>query len=96
MNIETVKEKTAPIFKQYGVIRAAVFGSVARGTSGAGSDVDFLVNLHRPFGLIQFVALKRGLESVLKKSVDMVEYDAIKPALADNILKDATIIYEQR
>ena len=95
MTIETVKEKTGPIFKQYGVIRAAVFGSVARGTSGEGSDVDFLVNLHRPFGLIQFVALKRGLELVLNKSVDVVEYDAVKPAFADNILKDAKIVYEQ-
>ena len=96
MNIETVKEKTFPIFKHYGVIRAAVFGSVARGTAVAGSDVDFVVNLHRPFGLVQFVALKRGLESVLNNSVDIVEYDAIKPSLANNILKDATIIYEQR
>lgn len=96
MTVETVKEKAAPVFKQYGVTKASVFGSVARGEAGDGSDVDVLVTLRRPFGLVQFVALKRGLEAVLNKSVDVVEYDAIKPAFADNILKDAAIIYEQR
>lgn len=96
MTIETLKEKTAPIFKEHGVIKAAVFGSVARGGDRDESDLDLLVAVRRPYGLVQFVALKRRLEAVLKKSVDVVDYGAIKPAFEKNILKDAAIIYEQR
>lgn len=96
MSIETVRAKTIPIFKQYGVTKAAVFGSVARGEETAKSDIDVLVDLRRPFGLARFVALKRDLETALDRPVDVVEYGGVKPAFADNILRDAKVIYEQR
>lgn len=95
MSIETVRAKIIPIFKQYGVTKAALFGSVARGQDTAKSDVDVLVDLHRPFGLARFVALKRDLETALSRSVDVVEYGGVKPAFADNIFKDTKVIYEQ-
>lgn len=95
MNIETIKQKTAPVFAQYHINRASVFGSVARGENTSHSDVDVLIEPRRPFGLTQVVALKRSLEEVLKKPVDLVEYAAIKPAFVGSILKDATVIYEQ-
>jgi len=41
------------------------------------------------------VGLKQDLEQVLKKPVDVVEYEGIKPAFAKNILNDSTIIYER-
>jgi len=95
MSIETIKKDLTPVFKQYGVTRASIFGSVARGEDTPESDIDVLVDLRRPFSLTRFVALKRGLEAALKKPVDVVEYDAIKPAFARHILNDAKVIYEQ-
>ena len=95
MDIELIKQKTAPIFAQYHIHKASVFGSVARGQDTAQSDVDFLIEPIRPFGLIKLVGLKQDLEETLKKPVDVVEYGAIKPAFANNILNDSTIIYEQ-
>ena len=96
MNIEEVKLKITPILGRYGIKRAAVFGSVARGEARSDSDVDVLVEVRRPFSLVQFVSMKRNLEEVLSKPVDVVEYGSIKPAYEENILKDATVIYEQR
>lgn len=96
MELENLKQKTTPIFRRFGIKKAAVFGSVARGEARSDSDVDLLVEVKRPFGLVQFVSMKRGLETALSKSVDVVEYGSIKPAYEENILKDATVIYEQR
>ena len=45
MNVEEIKKKAVPILKRYGVARAGVFGSVARGDAGAGSDVDRVVGV---------------------------------------------------
>ena len=93
MDIEEIKVKVAPIFKEYGVRRASVFGSVARGENRPDSDVDLLINVSRPFSLVRFISLKHSLERVLKSPVDVVEYEAVKPSFAANILKDATAIW---
>lgn len=96
MRIETIKNKAFPVFKEYGVIKASVFGSVARGDDKPESDIDLLVELRRPFALSRFVSLKRNLENTLNHSVDVVEYGGVKPAFAPSIIKDAKVIYEQR
>lgn len=95
MSIEAVQKTIIPIFQKYGVTKASIFGSVARGEDTAESDIDMLVNLRRPFSLARFVALKRGLEAALQKTVDIVEYEAVRPAFAERILKDSKVIYEQ-
>lgn len=95
MGIENISHKITPVFRQYGVIKAALFGSVARGEDGPESDIDVLISVRRPFSLIQFIALKQELELILKKPVDVVEYGAIKPSFAESILKDEKVIYEQ-
>ncbi len=93
MTIEQIKEKINPILRANNVEYAALFGSVARGEDRPDSDVDVLVRVKRPYGLVQFISLKHRLEDVLNRPVDVVEYDAIKPAFAQSILKDATPIY---
>ena len=67
MNIQEVKEKTTPIFKQFGVRRAAVFGSVARGEDKPNSDVDLLIELDQPLGLLTYARLNYTLEDALQK-----------------------------
>jgi len=48
-----------------------------------------LVEFSRPIGLLQFVELKRILEEVFERSVDLVTPKALKPQLRDRILKEA-------
>jgi len=78
MGIEEVKLKIIPILSRYGIKRAAVFGSVARGDARPDSDVDLLVKIGTlPFGIWGFVGLKQDLEQALNKKVDVISEAAL-------------------
>lgn len=88
MELNELKQKILPVLKPYGVTRAGLFGSAARGEDTSDSDIDLLVEITKPISLLGFVHLEHKLEEVLGKKVDLVEYDAIKPLLKKYILKD--------
>ena len=90
--IDHLKEKILPILRRYGVTRAGLFGSQARGDVSAGSDVDILVQLTDDVSLLDFIGLKQDLEEALRGKVDVVEYDTIKPVLKDRILREQIAI----
>jgi predicted nucleotidyltransferase len=47
------------MFEGLGVRSLDLFGSVARGDAGPGSDVDLLVEFDRPVGLFHFFRVQR-------------------------------------
>ncbi len=81
-----IQEKILPVLQRHGIKRAGIFGSVARGEASPESDVDVLVELDRQASLLDFIGIKLDLEDVLGRSVDLVEYAAIKPRLRDRML----------
>jgi len=56
-----------------------VFGSVARGKSTAGSDVDFLVDFEAGSSLFDVLHLTEELRDLLGCEVDVVSAGALKP-----------------
>ena len=78
-----------------GLKEAHVFGSYAKGNFEEGSDIDLLVQIKRPVGFIKLNSLQLSLESVLKKKVDLVEYEAVGDVLRPFISRDETLIYEE-
>ena len=54
----------------------------------AKSDIDILVEIEKPIGLFEFVALQQKLEVELGRRVDLVERDALKPRLKPYVMKD--------
>ena len=87
--IKKIKSKVRPLLKQEGVVRAGIFGSYARGEQKKGSDVDILVEINDPdMSLLGFIRLKRLVEQLLKKKVDLVEYRALKQRIKDQILRE--------
>ena len=88
MNIDEIKAAILPILKKYGVKRAGIFGSVARGEDRADSDVDILVEIEGRMSLLDFVGLKLELEDLLGRKVDLGEYAVIKPIIRESVLRE--------
>jgi len=92
MDIEEIKRKILPILKKYGVTKAGIFGSVARGEETKKSDIDILVEINTRMSLLDFVGLKLELEDALGIPVDLGEYSAIKPIVKEQILSEEVAI----
>lgn len=93
MNIEEIRQKTSPVFKKYHITRAGIFGSFAKGTFHAMSDIDLLIETQDAISLLDFIEIKNELEDVLMMPVDLVLYDAVKPRLKKDILSEEIRIY---
>lgn len=71
MIIQNIKQKITPVLKRQGVIRAALFGSVARGETKRNSDIDLLIKIKESKSLLDIVRLKLELEKKLGRKVDL-------------------------
>ena len=91
--LSAIKRKAVPILKKHGVKRAAVFGSVARGTATSKSDVDLLIQYQsKKKSLFDFVDLKLALEEALQCKVDLLTYSSICWQLKERILNEQVVI----
>ena len=74
-----------------GIVHAGVFGSVARGEAGPQSDLDIVVELDRAKvrSVFDLAGVWRTVTDLFGVSVDVVERDAVKPAMRDHVLADA-------
>ena len=92
MKIEELKEKREQIYgiaERHGARTVQVFGSLARGESGGGSDVDFLIELEPGRTLLDIIAMKQDLEDLLQRKVDVVTERAVSPYIRNEILAQA-------
>ncbi len=97
LSIQDIKKRTTPIFKKYGVKKAALFGSAVHGTMTKKSDIDILVELDSKLRLgFEFIGMKFDLEEKTQRKVDLVTYKALHPFLREKILSDQKIIYEKK
>jgi len=81
--------------QRYKIRQLAVFGSAARGELRPESDIDLLVSF-QPDAQIGFLALgqmKRELEVMLQRPVDLVPQNGLKPILRASILAEARELY---
>lgn len=93
VTIEEIKKKVVPIFQQFGVEYAELFGSVARGEDRNDSDIDMLVSIKKPIGVYKFVGLKQELEDTFGRKVDLVSKNAINKHIKPFVEKDLIKIY---
>jgi len=94
VTIEDIKLRTDPVFRQYGVSYAAVFGSVARGEDRPDSDVDILVRFGRPTGIVGYMRLIENLETSLHRKVDLVTEQSLNRHVQPYVARDLATIYE--
>jgi len=89
---EILKAHKEELYKKYSVIEIGVFGSLGRGEQKKRSDIDILVEFEKIPDLLQFINLERYLSKLLKKKVDLVRKEAIRPELKSVILSEVVYI----
>ena len=85
----------AELCRRYHVRELAVIGSAARGEMRPDSDIDFLVDFqpNAPGGLLDYAGLMLDLSELLRRKVDLVEREALKPLIRKAVLSEARTIY---
>ena len=83
------REKILAIAAAHGASNLRVFGSVAKGIDGEGSDVDLLVDIRPGVSLFQYVGLQLDIEEALGVKVDLCTEEELHPKLKARILAEA-------
>ncbi|MBC8046566.1 MAG: nucleotidyltransferase family protein [Fimbriimonadaceae bacterium] len=76
--------------RKYFVNSIGLFGSVVRNDFTEKSDIDIIVDFSKPIG-IEFIDLADYIESKLRKKVDLVSRNGVKPKYFNQI--ESEIIY---
>ncbi|MCI0469338.1 MAG: nucleotidyltransferase family protein [Nitrospirae bacterium] len=82
----------AEVIQKYKVSELGIFGSFVRGEQKQRSDIDILVDFYEIPDLFKFIELERYLQKLLRKKVDLVDKQGIKPQLKDIILKEVVYL----
>lgn len=86
--IKKIKDKIFPILKKNKVVKAGIFGSYAKGEQKKDSDIDILIEIKGDISLLDIIGLQLKLQEILRKKVDIIEYDEINDLLKDRILNE--------
>ena len=94
MELNKFKKQLDELCRENGIAMLGVFGSVARGEDDDNSDIDLLIELKKPIGLIKFIQLENKFVDLLGRKVDLATEGALHPLIKDNVLKDLKVLYE--
>ena len=91
--IEAILQKHKKELEQkFKVKEIGIFGSYVRGEAKETSDVDILVDFYEVPSLLKFIELEEYLEEILGVKVDLVMKSALKPRIAETVLKEVVYI----
>lgn len=99
LKIDELKEKIEPIARKFNLKLAVLFGSVARGNIGSGSDIDIAIvadslifevpELYR-----DFMGAFEPIENHYRRDIDLVQIDSMNIILLKQILREGVLLYE--
>lgn len=87
--IERHRDALRLLARRRGLQHLRVFGSMARGDAGSGSDVDLLVDLPAGVSGLALGGLAMDAQDLLGRRVDVVTERALAPSLRREILRQA-------
>ncbi len=83
------REEILRITARHGATNVRIFGSVARGEAGPGSDIDFLVEVGAGRSAFFPAGLLADLEELLGCKVDVLTDNSLHWYIRDSVLKEA-------
>ena len=84
-----LREEIVALAARHGAGNVRIFGSVARGTAGPESDVDFLVEMEPGRSLFDLGGLTADLHDLLGRRVDVVTERALSRFFRDRVIAEA-------
>lgn len=101
--LDEIRAIVNPIMRDYGVSRAYLFGSYARGEATGQSDIDLRIDGGKIKSMFGLGALYHELTEALKKPVDLVTTEGLKHEanaartrqFCNCIKEDECLIYEE-
>lgn len=87
-----LRQELPRLRQEYAVRSLGLFGSYVRGEQRSGSDLDVLVEFSKVPGMLRFLDLERDLSRLLGISVDLVQKEALKPAIGKRIKEEVLTV----
>ena len=87
--LQLLAQHKPQLAQRYGVLRLALFGSAARDSASAESDIDILVAFDGPATSQRYFGVQFYLEDVLGRPVDLVTEKALRTELRPHIEQEA-------
>ena len=80
-----------PELKSAGIVRLALFGSVARDQAGPGSDIDLLAAFDdtHALSLVDVIGIENRLADLLGQKVDLIEEGTLRPRAQQSVSREA-------
>jgi len=95
LSLDEIKSRLAPFCRIHGVARMEVFGSLARGESHPGSDIDLLVTFQPGVHLgWDFFDLHKEIEGILGCEVDLLTRRSVEHD--ENTIRRRSILQSTR
>lgn len=94
MSIPAIKERITPICRRYGVKKAYLFGSYARGEETEASDIDLRIEKGSIKSLFTLIGFRLDIMEVLQKDVDLLSVLPESKTFKTNLSHDEVLLYE--
>lgn len=85
---EELKKRIRVVLCRHDVVRASVFGSVARGDATPARDVDLLVQFPPGKSLFDLVDLQDDLSDTLQRKVDVLTFNELRSRMRQRVLAE--------
>ena len=96
-SVDEIKQRLNPVFADYSIYKATLFGSYARGEARTNSDLDIITDSHGEMQGVEFFAMWSDAEDSVEKRIDMIELVDLREgtSIFDNVKNEGVVIYER-
>jgi predicted nucleotidyltransferase len=94
--IADITRIVTPIAEEYGVERVYLFGSYARGTQNAQSDIDFRIDGGKIRTLFRLAEFYEDMREHLNVPIDVLTTEALDDSFLNNIKDEELLVYASR